>query len=168
MDIITPPRQNKTGKLGSPRWPVMTKFRHPSHNTRKTGHETRITKERKVPQYRRNIDRDPTGATRNYQQDISPQLEALQAQISALQAQLTQHFQRGTHYQQPVALDPLTVVGQWQHTGQQAIGSTQLMGHPPGNQGNTHHIQPTATTTGRNSVELNTSIPPPYDTHTLK
>ena len=110
-----------------------------------------------------NQQRDTVGTTRGCQQDISPQLEALQAQINTLQAQLTQQNQRASPYHQPTTVDPLMVVGPWQHTGQQAISSTQLMGQLPNNQGTTHHIQPTVTNTatGRGIVALNTSIPLP-------
>ena len=110
-----------------------------------------------------NPQRNAVGTTRDSQQDISPQFEALQAQINVLQAQLIQQNQRASPYQQPTTVDPLMVVGPWQHTGQQPTGSTQLMGQLPNNQGTTHHIQPTITnsTTGRGSLMLNTSIPPP-------
>ena len=110
-----------------------------------------------------NQQRDAAGTTRSCQQDISSQLEALQLQINALQAQLIQQNQRESPYHQPATVDPLMVVGPWQHTGQQAISSTQLMGQLPNNQGTAHHIQPTVTNTatGRGSVALNTSIPPP-------
>ena len=103
------------------------------------------------------------GTTRVNQQDISPQLEALQAQISVMQLQLAQHTQQVGPYQQPAAVDPLMVVGPWQHTEHQPTTGAQLMGQPHGNQGAAHHIQPTSTnmTTGRGSLVLNTSIPPP-------
>ena len=103
------------------------------------------------------------GTTRANQQDISPQLEALQAQINVMKIQLTQHNQRVSPYQQSATVDPLMVVGPWQHTEQQPMSGTQLMGQPHSNQGAAHHIQPTITNTatGRGSLVLNTSIPPP-------
>ena len=107
--------------------------------------------------------REAEGTSRTNHQDISPQLEALQAQINAMQIQLTQHNQRVSPYQQSATVDPLMVVGPWQHTEHQPMSGTQLMGPPHGNQGAAHHIQPTTTNTatGRGSLVLNTSIPPP-------
>ena len=55
------------------------------------------------------------------------------------------------------------VVGPWHDVEQQPIGTTQLRGQPHNSQGTAHHIQPTMmnTATGRGSLVLNTSIPPP-------
>ena len=55
------------------------------------------------------------------------------------------------------------VVGPWQHTEQQPMSGTQLMGQPHSNQGTTHHIQPAVPNmaVGRSNVVLNTTIPPP-------
>ena len=115
---------------------------------------------------RSNQQRETEDTTRTHQQSVVPQLEALQAQISALQTQLAQQSQqnqRANPYQQPATVDPLMVVGPWQHTEQQPINTTQLMGQPHNNQGTAHHIQPNVTNTvpGRGSIGLNTSIPPP-------
>ena len=113
-----------------------------------------------------NQQRETEDTTRVHQQSVAPQLEALQAQINALQAQLAQQSQqnqRANPYQQAATVDPLMVVGPWQHTEQQPMNTTQLMGQPHNNQETTHHIQPTTTNTvaGRGSLVLNTSIPPP-------
>ena len=110
-----------------------------------------------------NQQRETQGVTGTHQPDISPQLEALQAQINVLQLQLAQQNQRGNQFQQSMTMDPLMVVGPWQHTEQQPAGGAQLMGQPHHNQGNTHHIQPTVTNTatGRSGLVLNTTIPPP-------
>ena len=107
--------------------------------------------------------RDAEGPVRTNHQDISPQLEALQAQINAMQVQLAQHNQRINPYHQSASVDPLMVVGPWQHTEQHPTSGTQLMGPSHGTQGATHHIQPSIpnTAAGRNSLVLNTSIPPP-------
>ena len=115
---------------------------------------------------RSNQQMEAEDAPRVNQQNVTPQLEALQAQINALQAQLAQQNQqnqRGSPYQQPTTMDPLMVVGPWHHAEQQPIGTTQLTGQPQNSQGTTHHIQPTMmnTATGRGSLVLNTSIPPP-------
>ena len=97
------------------------------------------------------------------QPDIAPQLAALQTQINALQMQLTQQSQRGNQLQQQAPIDPMTMAGPWQHTEQRPASITQLMGLPPHDQGNTHHIQPTVTNVpmGRSGFMLNTTIPPP-------
>ena len=101
--------------------------------------------------------------TRTIQDVISPQLEAMQAQINAMQTQIAQHTQRINPYHQSTSVDPLTVVGTWHHTEQHPASGTQLMGPPQETQSTTHHIQPSIpnATTGRNSMVLNTSIPPP-------
>ena len=54
-------------------------------------------------------------------------------------------------------------VGPWQHTEQRPASTGQLMGPPPHDQGNTHHIQPIVSTApvGRSGLMWNTTIPPP-------
>ena len=103
------------------------------------------------------------GAMGTHQPDISPQLAALQTQINALQMQLTQQSQRGNQLQQQTPMDPMMMTGPWQHTEQRPASVAQLMGLPPHDQGNTHHIQPTVTNIpmGRSGFMLNTTIPPP-------
>ena len=144
----------------------------PTHNAKISSYQPQYQESRmRNPsmQERQGIDtlinqqRGTQGTTGTHQQDISPQLEALQAQINALQLQLAQQNQRGNPYQQSVTVDPLMVVGPWQHTEPQPASGTQLMGQPQGNLGATHHIQPTVMNTGagRNSLVLNTTIPPP-------
>ena len=93
---------------------------------------------------RSNQQRETEDTTKTHQQSVAPQPEALQAQINALQAQLAQQSQqnqRTNPYQQAATVDPLTVVGPWQHTEQQPMNTTQLMGQPHNNQGTKYRTE---------------------------